>query len=299
MSGDSLKKVIAGQPLEIPAATWNLLLEVAGDYLARKHAGGTGRVQAPSPATGIVKIKNASGAALDRFAILGLDSVLFTPTDNLDEFKNNFAFSGSTPAAGHAGKFAVLLEPAPTGGIVRAMTAGVCPVQVNVTDAAHGYADVKAGDATQLQSGAAGSATVLWKESGTGTKWAIVRLGSTGGATLSDDDPADVAAAAAAGTIADAGRADHVHALPLAAGGPLVFVAGLLSLLFSDGLGLDGSNRLYVLTGGGITIVGGAVQLDSVGPAASHVLYKDGDGVTMEMDFDADGRFKEIHAPAP
>ena len=44
-------------------------------------------------------------------------------------------------------------------------------------DESHLYADVTDGDATKLTSGAFGSAMILWAESGTGTKWAVVQLG--------------------------------------------------------------------------------------------------------------------------
>jgi hypothetical protein len=50
-------------------------------------------------------------------------------------------------------------------------------VKVDVTDEDHGYADVTDADATKLTSVSRGSAQILWKESGTGLKWATVRLG--------------------------------------------------------------------------------------------------------------------------
>jgi len=69
------------------------------------------------------------------------------------------------------------------------MAGGVVQVQIDVTDANHGYADVKASDNTKLASGASGSAVILWKESGTGTKWAIIRIGG-GDKAGSANDPA-------------------------------------------------------------------------------------------------------------
>jgi hypothetical protein len=60
-----------------------------------------------------------------------------------------------------------------------AAVAGVTPVKLDVKDIDHRYARVKPGDATQLQSAAAGPAYIIWKQSGAGTdKWAYVRLGN-------------------------------------------------------------------------------------------------------------------------
>ena len=58
---------------------------------------------------------------------------------------------------------------------------GVVPTQIDVTDEDHDYAVAKASDSTQLSSATGGTAQILWKESGTGTKWAVVRLGGAGG----------------------------------------------------------------------------------------------------------------------
>jgi hypothetical protein len=50
-------------------------------------------------------------------------------------------------------------------------------VQINVTSASHDYANPTTSDATKLTSGATGLHRILYKPSGTGTKWCIVRLG--------------------------------------------------------------------------------------------------------------------------
>ena len=67
-------------------------------------------------------------------------------------------------------------------------------------DAAHGFADVADGVCTSLKSGGTGGATILWKEAGTGLKWALVRFDCAPGtaddpAVLGPTDPADETAA--------------------------------------------------------------------------------------------------------
>jgi len=132
------------------------------------------------PQADIILVENGSGADRDRFDILGIEQPIISPTDNLDEFHRQVAIKGITPnSAYHFGNFVILLEPLAAGSIGRGCVSGVCPVRLNVTDAAeddYEFADVKDDDATQLQSAKVGSGRILYRESGTGTKWAVVRL---------------------------------------------------------------------------------------------------------------------------
>jgi hypothetical protein len=176
----SLKKVKPGDPLVIPASTFNTFVDVAGDFLRRQHQQG----QTGTPAgrqSGIVLVKNTSGADRNRFDILGVDGVVIAPADNLDGFKNQVALVGVTPASSHAGRFVILQEPIVAGEVGLAVAAGVCPVKVNVAAESDTLAEAVTGDAGKLASGATGSAIILWKETGTGVKWAVVRLGSPAG----------------------------------------------------------------------------------------------------------------------
>lgn len=180
--GDTLKKVKSGDALVIPAQTFNTFIDAARDFRARQQE----NAQTAQPgfrSSGIILVKNASGYDQNRFAILGIDSPVITPTDNEDEFKNKIVFSGVTPTdADHIGKFVILAEPLADGEIGRAFAHGVCPVKVNVEDEAHAYADIEDAQTQYLLSGTSGAAQILWAESGTGEVWAVVRLGvpSTG-----------------------------------------------------------------------------------------------------------------------
>ena len=83
-------------------------------------------------------------------------------------------------AGTHDGKFAILWEPLKVGTLGLAWIFGVCQAQINVTNASHGYADIANTDATKLTSNVAGGAQILWKESGTGTVWAVIRFVHSG-----------------------------------------------------------------------------------------------------------------------
>lgn len=175
---DPYRKVQRGEKLRISARAYNGLL----DLLREGDAGGSGKAEGKTRQTGIVPVKNASDANLGRFAVLGIDGPLFTPDENSDFFQRAAALRGIKPTqALHAGKFFVLAEPIAAGGVGRAYVAGVFPALVNVTDAGHGFADVADNSSDYLASASAGAAQVLWKESGTGVKLALVRIGGAGG----------------------------------------------------------------------------------------------------------------------
>ena len=175
---DAMRKVRSGEPLAIPAQAYNAFIDAATDF--RNRTASTGRHATPSTRQAdIVLVRNDSGAPQDQFAVLGIDTPVIDPADNESEFTSRVVLSCVTPAVDtHEGRFVILAEPLAGGMMGRAYIAGVCPVQVNVSDEAHTFATIIDADATQLASATSGSAQILWKESGTGTKWAIVRIGN-------------------------------------------------------------------------------------------------------------------------
>ena len=67
--GDHLKKVQSGDPLRIPVATFNTMIDTARDHQQRQQ----GREQTSFPAfrqSGIVLARNDSGSDRDRFDVL-------------------------------------------------------------------------------------------------------------------------------------------------------------------------------------------------------------------------------------
>ena len=174
--GDALKKVKSGDPLVIPSQTFNTFIDAARAHKASQQASSQAECRAFRQ-SGIVLVKNASGADRQRFDVLGIDSPLISPTDNEDAFKNKVVLSGVTPAsADHLGRFVVLLEPLADGKVGMACVAGVCVVHVDVQHDSHQFADIKDGEAASLESRDSSAATILWKESGTGLKWAVVHI---------------------------------------------------------------------------------------------------------------------------
>lgn len=175
--GDPLKKVRPGQALDIPAATHNAMIDAARAHKAQ--AQGARGLPPPPRASGILPVQNASGADRERFDILSIQIMVYSSTDNLDEFKGNPAIVGSMPGTAQMGRFVILLEPIPSGRIGRGLVMGVTPVKVNFAGENDTYADLEDGQAGRLAShSSAGSARILWKEEGTGEKWALVKVGA-------------------------------------------------------------------------------------------------------------------------
>ena len=169
-----LTHVKAGDPLEIRAPVWNAMLDAARGRQAQQHS--TGRTPGPDFRGVPVLIKNDSGADRSQYEILGISGVVFAATD--DGFKQRIVLTGETPAAdSHEGKFAVLAEPIGDGDIGPAIVYGTTICQVDISDTSHEYADIADGDATKLASAKSGPVQILWIESGTGVKWAVVRIG--------------------------------------------------------------------------------------------------------------------------
>lgn len=187
-SGDPLKRVLPGEPFAPSAAAWNAMLDAARRIAESDSSAGPSLAAARSPAT--VLVKNGTGAALETGHIVGLGSPLYTPTDNLGEFKFRPTIVGAVPTtASHKGKFAICSEQIPDGKIGCAVLVGLAACQVNIVSSTDEYADVRNSDATKLDSAASGAARILWRETGaSGTKWALVRLGgaaASGGSTFS------------------------------------------------------------------------------------------------------------------
>ncbi len=126
-----------------------------------------------------IRVRNDSAVDLPQYSIVGLD--VATPLPSADEaaFLSGWTMSGVFPLVpNHTGKFAILAGDIKAGEVGRARVTGIalCKVQVTGTNQVNlRYADVMLSSAA-LQCQVRGAAEILWKESGTGIKWAIVRF---------------------------------------------------------------------------------------------------------------------------
>lgn len=177
-----MRKVKPGDPVRIPAETWNTFIDVADAWRRQQHQ--IRRTpQSDVPQTGIVLVRNTSGAARPRFGVLGVAGPILDPEDNLAGFQERATVRGVVPTADHVGRFVVLLEPLADGAIGRACVDGICIARVEVASANDRLADCAAGQTDKLVSNAAGTARLLWVADAANypfTGWAIVQLGCGG-----------------------------------------------------------------------------------------------------------------------
>lgn len=171
-------------------------LAVGDDFIAPTiaPAGGTGfslnHAQIPPlvPKRQILQmIKNSSGSSVAMGGILVVsDNQIFqSPTGgaaSLAAFQTVPILIGvAVPGAGSgaAGTFAIATAPIANGAIGPCVVNGVAACQVDIQTALDPFADLKASDNTQLESGNVGAAQILSAPTGgTGTQWCIVRIGN-------------------------------------------------------------------------------------------------------------------------
>ncbi|MBN8523799.1 MAG: hypothetical protein J0M02_00530 [Planctomycetes bacterium] len=183
----TLAKVSPGQPLRIPAETFNAFVDAAVAYQADRLGQCSGD-PAIREQTGIVLLRNDSGAARQRFDVLTLGNPLVLPGADIQRFPSRISFRGLAPDTSKPGRFAVLQEPIAAGAIGRACIDGITPVAVDIVAVGDPYAEVVTGQPDALRSGASGSVLILWAGSGTGRQQAVVRLlGPTGAASASGE----------------------------------------------------------------------------------------------------------------
>jgi hypothetical protein len=173
------KHVTAGEKFRFGARTYNELTSLiekdrqSSLSMQSKRAGVN---------TDVVLVKNISGVDVARFGVLGIAGILFDPATALPAFTARTVFTGQTPADVHqAGTFLICAEPIGNGAIGRAWADGIVTVRIDVQDVSHTYATVKPDDTTQLISADQGLCYILYKETGTGTRWAVIRFGGGSG----------------------------------------------------------------------------------------------------------------------
>lgn len=184
---DALQHVTPGQTLTgFPAGLLNDLIEVARWYRQQRATGGA----LTRPAfrdRGLVPVRNDTGADRQAYDVVGIGDVWPTPTQNLNGFKNAVHLHVVNPTTTHRHRLAVLWEPTKAGCVGMARLCGHTPVRIQLPSSADDWmpsADIvkpPLQDVSYLTVLPWGSAQILWREPGTGIKWALVNLGPASG----------------------------------------------------------------------------------------------------------------------
>lgn len=178
MTGDPLHRVRAGDPLKIPAAAYNAFVETAVAHRSgqRNTAADAHRELNRS---GVVLVRNDAGVEIPAHHALAITGVLIEPDANDHER----AFQSRTPVTGglaHAGSpplaFVVAQRPIEPGKLGLCVISGTTAARIHVLATSDATCELRAGE-TALVSSPIGGAPILWKEPGTGERWAVIELG--------------------------------------------------------------------------------------------------------------------------
>lgn len=133
---------------------------------------------------------------------------------------NRIAFTAEQLEGEDDETIAILQEPLADGKIGKAVITGATVAKIEIIDEDHQYAAYSSNHPSYLKTVDSGEIKIVWKQSGTGTKWAVILLGAasqtSGGlrcnATLADD----MAASNSTGTVdgivcTDGGKFDESH----------------------------------------------------------------------------------------
>lgn len=169
------KRLKAGQPLDqaISASTWNAMVDLLASTGPDLNAYGSALSNGSRV---VVQIKNDTSSPLSPYHVVGLANPVVAPTVNLTTFQQSICLSARVPNKTDSDRFAIVAAAIPVGGIGPAVLAGVVPVQIQMAQTWHRGAKAIDGDRTKLRSTSGGGARILWVESGTGLKWALVQF---------------------------------------------------------------------------------------------------------------------------
>ncbi len=168
-----------GDPLSISARDWTDMQRVVDKFRNGGVSFQASEMLSSYRSPAIIKVLNDTAGPLEHCAIVGLGQPVILPTDNEMEFIRNIAFRIVPPLPARWG---VLSSPVAAGEIANAIVAGVVACKINVISALkpNAFADAVDADFTELQiSDSIGNAQILWRAGGTGSQWAIVRIGNT------------------------------------------------------------------------------------------------------------------------
>lgn len=178
--GTPLQKVRPGDPLSIPAATYNALIDTTLEWRRAQMKTQRDPLQRFAQ-TGVILVRNRSGADRERFDILGIDEPIIAPEDDEDAFKNRVAVDGIVPTTEHAARFVVLLAQLAKDAIGPAVADGITVARVKMTAETDTFAEAESGHADYLKCSTSGSAGILWVDSAEDPGLGIIRVGSAGG----------------------------------------------------------------------------------------------------------------------
>lgn len=179
------RKINKGTRLSgIPADGWNGFVDTHRIVSQmRPPTNGAAQIAADDRAI-VVTLQNDSEGDVPRGGVLKLGAPIVEPSTRAAVVLEGILFGGDTPEAdNNEQQIGIALAPVADGEVGPFAVVGVVWAKLNITDEAHTFAKPKASTA-ELESSASTGFPVIWKEAGTGSKWAVVSLQGGSGSSL-------------------------------------------------------------------------------------------------------------------
>jgi hypothetical protein len=178
-AGAKFSKVTAGERLRIPAPAYNAFVDAAEAHLNSLEGQTIPNGPRPTRRNDLVDVENLTDSNKDQAEILSIGGPGVYPSLNLNEFQNRVSVFGVLPSSARP-DIVILADPVPKNVIGAGWISGICQVKIDFLSDTDTTAGIIDGVSSHLRGGQ-GSIPIVWKEPGTGIKWALVRLG--GGST--------------------------------------------------------------------------------------------------------------------
>jgi hypothetical protein len=186
LPGDNEKKAFRGKRLQIPAATWNKVIDAAKAHTRQKGREGQGGEDTDTlvPGNTVLVSNPLSQDFPAAYSVIGLGDPILTAEASPVNLSDRLAFTGIYPKAD--APFGIFQEPVGEDEIGKAVVAGVSICYVLMTNADDEWASAIDDTPTHLASSAVGGfARILWHDAGgdppvEGAELAIVLLGVGG-----------------------------------------------------------------------------------------------------------------------
>lgn len=170
------EKARPGGPIKPSAGAYNALIDLLnGPDAINSLRASLGNQPA------FTRIKNNTGAILGRFNVIKLGTYNLSDTSETGRFIENLALGASKPVTAdykRSVRIGITESSISDGGLDRVIVSGITLCKVNITSDKHQYARPTNNDVTQLTSDWWGQAKIIAQETGTGTKWCLVQVGS-------------------------------------------------------------------------------------------------------------------------
>lgn len=169
-------KVQAGERLTIQAGAWNKVI----DLISIPQSTG-GQPAGVSQLHNVILARNSTGEDVPRWGVMEITGVEINPHDSASHAKTFEAMpcvTGGMPSDKTGPDFVIAIEPIKANAIGRVAVSGTVQVMLTVGVGENFKFARPHASKNTLKADHVGDARILWKQSGEGDKWALIRIGA-------------------------------------------------------------------------------------------------------------------------